>query len=59
MQRDNNLTYEPTEVYVGNGAKQVLYNIFWQHWIRAMRLSCLLRIGSAIQNRLKWSAVNR
>ena len=28
MQRDNNLTYEPTEVYVGNGAKQVLYNIF-------------------------------
>ncbi|MGO1923357.1 MAG: pyridoxal phosphate-dependent aminotransferase [Jeotgalicoccus sp.] len=28
MQRDNNLTYKPTEVYVGNGAKQVLYNIF-------------------------------
>ena len=28
MQRDNNLTYAPNEIYVGNGAKQVLYNIF-------------------------------
>lgn len=28
MQRDNNLTYDSTEIYVGNGAKQVLYNIF-------------------------------
>lgn len=28
MQRDNNLTYDENQIYVGNGAKQVLYNIF-------------------------------
>lgn len=28
MQRENNLSYAPNQVYVGNGAKQVLYNIF-------------------------------
>lgn len=28
MLRDNNLSYTPDEVYVGNGAKQVLFNIF-------------------------------
>ncbi|CAD2073572.1 aspartate aminotransferase [Jeotgalicoccus coquinae] len=28
MARDNNLTYAPNEIYVGNGAKQVLYNVF-------------------------------
>ena len=28
MQRDNNLTYDESQIYVGNGAKQVLYNIF-------------------------------
>ena len=28
MERDHNLTYAVNEIYVGNGAKQVLYNIF-------------------------------
>lgn len=28
MLRDNNLSYTPNQIYVGNGAKHVLYNIF-------------------------------
>lgn len=28
MKRDNNLSYDENQIYVGNGAKQVLYNIF-------------------------------
>lgn len=28
MDKDNGLTYEPSQVFVGNGAKHVLYNLF-------------------------------